>query len=180
MKRLRRKSMQQRSTVPGRVTIDIAADCSDVSRSPFGEQCHLRVSGAGGGYAIIDYRAPAGFGPARHVHHREDEVIHLLEGEIAVWTPERSFTMAAGDVTLLPKDVAHTWRAFGNGGVHFTVTVVPGGFERFFSMAEERGLAATDHGGLTAVAQELGLDVIGPPLTDEDVARIVAEDGRRQ
>jgi quercetin dioxygenase-like cupin family protein len=172
--------MQQRSTVPGQLGIDAAADCSDVSRSPFGERSHLRVSGAGGAFAIFDYRAPAGFGPVRHTHHREDEIIHLLEGRLAVWTPERRFTVAPGDTILLPKDMPHTWRGFGDADTHFTATVIPGGFERFFFIVEERGLAATDHAGLTAAAQELGLDIIGPPLTDEEVAQIVAQDGKRK
>jgi quercetin dioxygenase-like cupin family protein len=165
--------MQQHSTLPGQLAIDMAADCQDVSRSPFGEECHLRVSGPDGAYSIFDYRAPAGFGPVRHVHVHHDEVIELLEGRIAVWTPERCFTMAAGDVALLPRDVPHAWRAFGDGGVHFTGTVVPGGFERFFSIVERRGLAATDHDGLTAAAEEAGLKVTGPPLADAEVAQII-------
>jgi len=87
--------------------------------------------------------------------------------------------MSPGDVVLLPKDVPHAWRAFGGGSVHFTVTLVPGGFERFFSIVEARGIAATDHAGLTAAAGEVDLYDIGPPLSDEEVARIVAEDGQR-
>jgi len=155
--------MQQNLAVPGTLVLDAAAACSDVSRSPFGEECHLRVRGTDGAYSIVDYRAPAGFGPARHTHRREDEIIQLLEGRIVVWTPQRGFTMSPGDVVLLPKDVQHAWRAFGGGSVHFTVTLVPGGFA-----------------GLTAAAGEVDLYDIGPPLSDEEVARIVAEDRQRE
>lgn len=170
--------MQRRSTAPGELCLDAAADCADVSRSPFAEKCHLRVSGRDGAYSIFDYRAPAGFGPARHTHRLDDEIIHLLEGRIVVWTPERCFTMAGGDMTLLPKRLPHTWRAFGDEGVHFTATVVPGGFERFFSLTEQRGVAVTDHDGLGAAAREAGVDPIGPPLSDDEVARIVAGETR--
>src|SRR5205085_8051513 len=119
------------------------------------------------------YRAPAGFGPPRHVHRHADETIHLLGGRIVVWTPRRCFTMAAGDMTLLPRRTPHTWRAYGNEGVHFTVIMVPGGFERFFSLAEERRLTVADHDGLGAAAREAGVDPLGPPLSDDEVAQIV-------
>lgn len=166
--------MQQQSTVPGHLGLDLARDCSDVSRSPFSEECHLRVSGTDSAYSIFDYRAPAGFGPVRHIHRLDDEIIHLLEGRIAVWTPELCFSMAEGDMTLLPKGMPHTWRAFGTEGVHFTVTVVPGGFERFFSLTEERGVTTADHNGLGAAAREAGVDPVGPPLSDDEVAQIAA------
>ena len=70
--------MQQNLAVPGTLVLDAAAACGDVSRSPFGEECHLRVRGTDGAYSIVDYRAPAGFGPARHTHRRVDEIIQLL------------------------------------------------------------------------------------------------------
>jgi quercetin dioxygenase-like cupin family protein len=170
--------MQRQSTTPGELGLDAAHDCADVSRRPFGEECHLRVGGSDSAYSIFDYHAPAGFGPARHTHRFGDEIIHLLEGRIVVWTPERCFTMAGGDMTLLPKGTPHTWRAFGNEGVHFTVTVVPGGFERFFSLTEQRGVTTTDHDGLGAAAREAGVDPTGPPLSDDEVAQIVAGKAR--
>ena len=105
--------MQQSLAVPGTLVMDAAVACGDASRSPLGEECHLRVRGTNGTYSIVDYRAPAGFGPARHTHRREDEIIQLLEGRIVVWTPQRGFTMSPGDVVLLPKEVPHAWRAFG-------------------------------------------------------------------
>jgi len=100
--------MQQNLAVPGTLVLDAAAACGDVSRSPFGEECHLRVRGTDGAYSIVDYRAPAGFGPARHTHRREDEIIQLLEGRIAVWTQQRGFTMSPGDLVVSPKTASVT------------------------------------------------------------------------
>jgi len=60
------------------------------------------------------------------------------------------------------------------------VTLVSGGCERFLSIVDARGIAATDHAGLTAAAGEVDLYDIGPPLSDEEVARIVAEDRQRE
>jgi len=80
----------------------------------------------------LDYRAPASFGVVRHLHHREDEVLHLVEGQIAVWMPDRCLTMTPGDLVFLPKEVEHAWRAYGEKSVRMNVTVSPGGFEHFF------------------------------------------------
>jgi uncharacterized cupin superfamily protein len=86
------------------VSIDRAASSGIVSRTSWGEQSRIRIGPAdsGGQLTILDYRAPAGFGPPRHLHHREDEVIELIEGQAVVWTPNLSFVLAPGDLVLLP------------------------------------------------------------------------------
>src|SRR5258708_1103692 len=73
-----------------------------VPMAPFAES-HIRVAPEArhGQLAILDYRAPAGFGPPRHLHQRDDEVIELVEGQVVVWTSERSLVLAPGDLVLL-------------------------------------------------------------------------------
>jgi hypothetical protein len=56
-----------------------------------------------------------------------------------------------------------------------TVTVTPSGFERFFQEIERRHLLASDVAELRAVAGDVGMDILGPPLSDEEVRRIIAE-----
>ena len=98
------------SPSPRPVAIDRASSAAMVSRTSWGEESHIRVGpeASGGQLTILDYRAPAGFGPPRHLHQQEDEVIELVEGQVVVWTPERSFVLAPGDLVLLPKHVPHT------------------------------------------------------------------------
>jgi mannose-6-phosphate isomerase-like protein (cupin superfamily) len=161
------------------ILIDRAASSGIVSRTSWGEESHIRVGAAdsGGQFTILDYHAPARFGPPRHVHHREDEVIALIEGHAVVWTPDLSFVLAPGDLVLLPKLGPHTWRAYGPTGVHFTATLTPSGFERFFQEIEERRLLATDVAELREVAASVAIDILGPPLSDEEVHQIITEAG---
>jgi mannose-6-phosphate isomerase-like protein (cupin superfamily) len=159
------------------VLIDRAAASGIVSRTSWGEESHVRIGPAdsGGQLTILDYHAPACFGPPRHLHHRDDEIIALIEGHAVVWTPNLSFVLAPGDLVLLPKLGPHTWRAYGPNGIHFTATLSPSGFERFFQEIEKRRLVAADAAGLRAVAADVGVDILGPPLNDEEVHQIIAE-----
>jgi quercetin dioxygenase-like cupin family protein len=161
------------------VAIDRASSAAMVSRTSWGEESHIRVGpeASGGQLTILDYRAPAGFGPPRHLHQRDDEVIELVEGQVVVWTPERSLVLAPGDLVLLPKHVPHTWRAYGAEPIRFTVTFTPSGFERFFPDIERLGLVITDVPELTSVAGDAGMEILGPPLSDEEVRQIIAEAG---
>jgi mannose-6-phosphate isomerase-like protein (cupin superfamily) len=165
------------SIVSRPVQIDRAASSRIVSRTSWGEESRIRLGPAdsGGQLTILDYHAPAGFGPPRHLHHREDEVFELIEGQAVVWTPDLSFVLAPGDLVLLPKLGPHTWRAYGPQGIRFTVTFTPSGFERFFQDIERRRLLATDVAELRAVAADVGMDILGSPLSDEEVRLIIAE-----
>jgi len=78
-------------------------------------------------------------------------------------------------LVLLPKLGPHTWRAYGPKSIRFTVTFTPSGFERFFQDIERRRLLAADVAELRAVAGEVGMDILGPPLSDEEVRQIIAE-----
>jgi hypothetical protein len=78
-----------------------------------------------------------------------------------------------GDMVLLPKGQAHTWRAYGEDPVRLQVTVMPGEFETFFERIVQRNLTLSDAPGLAEVAAASGMDILGPPLNDEEVAAIV-------
>ena len=74
---------------------------------------------------------------------------------------------------MLPKVMPHTWRAYGDDPIRFQVTVTPGEFETFFERIVERKLTLADQAELVEVASAAGMDIIGPPLSDEEVAAIV-------
>jgi mannose-6-phosphate isomerase-like protein (cupin superfamily) len=126
-----------------------------------------------GRLAVLFYRAPAGFGPPRHLHRQDDEIFLIEQGAIALWTPHECRTAGPGDVVMLPKVMPHTWRAYGDDPIRFQVTVTPGEFEIFFERIAERNLTLADRAELAEVASAAGMDIVGPPLSDEEVAAIV-------
>src|SRR5258708_6117147 len=88
-------------------------------------------------------------------------------------TPHECRTAGPGDVVMLPKVMPHTWRAYGDDPIRFQVTVTPGEFETFFERIVERKLTLADQAELVEVASAAGMDIIGLPLSDEEVAAIV-------
>jgi mannose-6-phosphate isomerase-like protein (cupin superfamily) len=163
------------SSVLGPLLVDSPTDVGFATTS-WGEhaRARLRVTQTDGRLALLVYECPPGFGPVRHVHREDDEILLIERGAIAVWTPHECRTAEAGDVVMLPKGVPHTWRSYGEERVRFQVIVTPGEFEPFFERIVERNLTLADRAELVAVSSEAGMDVIGPALSDEEVATIRA------
>ena len=128
-------------------------------------------------FCILDYRAPAGFGPPRHLHYIQDEVFEVREGTIAVWSADFSGVLHAGDIISLPSGVPHAWKSIDDHPVHLTVFVTPGGpggFKEFFPTIQRRNLTVTDIPDLIAAAEIGGMQITGPPLADDEVKRLKA------
>jgi mannose-6-phosphate isomerase-like protein (cupin superfamily) len=161
-------------TAPRRLLVDSPSD-SGFATTSWGEQARprLRAAETEGRLAVLFYRAPAGFGPPRHLHRQDDEILLIEQGAIALWTPHECRTAGPGDVVMLPKVMPHTWRAYGDDPIRFQVTVTPGEFETFFERIVERNLTLADQAELVQVASAAGMDIVGPPLSDEEVAAIV-------
>jgi hypothetical protein len=89
------------------------------------------------------------------------------------WTPQRSWVLSIGDVIHLPRGVPHAWRAIGTEPIRLTVTVTHSEFEGFFPEIESRGLRIANTVDLTDIAAKAGIEILGPPLSDGDVAAIM-------
>ncbi|WP_292656634.1 cupin domain-containing protein [Mesorhizobium sp.] len=53
--------------------------------------------------------------PPVHVHHNEDEVIHVIEGGYEFWLDGEVVPVAAGASIFLPRGVPHTFRVISPG-----------------------------------------------------------------
>ena len=68
------------------------------------------------GVSVIDSAAPYGDSPPLHVHHAEDEVFHVLEGELRLRVGEEDLELRAGETALAPQGLPHTYRVESLGG----------------------------------------------------------------
>ncbi|QHS55006.1 cupin domain-containing protein [Mucilaginibacter sp. 14171R-50] len=126
----------------------------------------VKVSGSDtdGQLAIFEQTSLSqGKGTPLHVHHSQDEIFQVLEGEYQFKVGEDQFRLKAGDSIFLPMKVPHAWTQASARG-KMTVTLQPAGkLENFFV-----SVAALDHEPSHAEMAKLFADnemqVVGPPL----------------
>ena len=73
---------------------------------------------------------------------------------------------------MLPRGQIHTFQNVGAATGPLLTIIAPAGFERFFEIVAERGLSENDDDQIAAVAAEFGLEIVGPPPS-EDMASAV-------
>lgn len=78
-----------------------------------------------------------------HVHEREDELFHILEGEHVFECGDDRFEVGPGDFLALPRGVQHAHRRVVPGAGRFLVITCPGGFDGFFRMLADADRAGT-------------------------------------
>jgi len=80
----------------------------------FTMQIHLSGVQTGDEFSLIGATMPPGGDGGLHMHTREDESVHLLEGCLDVTIGEETFTMQAGQTYFAPRNIPHRLRNIGN------------------------------------------------------------------
>jgi len=134
----------------------------------------IHVSGdeTGGRYTLVEVHGPEGDMPPLHVHHAEDEVFHVLDGDVTLFLPGREVRLAAGDTFRAPQDVPHTYRV-ESPSARWLVFCSPARFDGFVRAVSEPAPAAElpprgrpfDPEAFAATAAEYGIELLGPPGT---------------
>jgi len=139
-----------------------------------GTLTRIKVSGdqTSGEYSIVDHLAPSGWESPYHVHHAEDELFHIGEGEIEVcYGTDGTSRLHAGpqDTVMLPRDVPHGFRVVSDEPCRMLIHTTPAGFDEFVAAAgqpAERLVipepAEPNVEGLSAVAEEYDIGILGP------------------
>jgi quercetin dioxygenase-like cupin family protein len=118
---------------------------------------------SGGIVGLFEATVPAAGGPPVHIHHKEDEVIHVLEGDYEFWIDGQTGPVHAGDSVFLPRGVPHTFRVLGERPGRNLTILVPGGLEEFFVEAAAADLRdPTQMAAVAALAARYGIEFRGP------------------
>jgi quercetin dioxygenase-like cupin family protein len=125
----------------------------------------LAPEATGGRISIVDSTSPAGSGPPRHVHEREDELFVVLTGQCEFWLEGQRFVSGPGETAFVPRGANHTFRVIGDVPSRHLLILTPGGFEGFFAdMARGRFRIPEDMAEIEASARAHHLKFTGPPL----------------
>jgi quercetin dioxygenase-like cupin family protein len=117
-------------------------------------------------YFIVEV-APRG-GPPLHVHHKQEETIHVLKGRFKIRIGEDTFVCEEGGFAYLPSGVPHAFLNLTDEPGEVTVVYTPGGGHRFY---EELGPAirggTSDRAAIATIFEKHGMTLLGPPLSQD-------------
>ena len=112
--------------------------------------------------------AARGEGPPLHVHVHEDELVYVVEGCLLFRLDGALHEMPAGSFVFIPRGVAHTWQAAGDGPTRFLFAFTPAapGMERFFERSAELPDDSRGREAFPRFATDAGMEVLGAPLAE--------------
>ena len=87
----------------------------------------------GGAFFLAEMSVPPGGGPPLHLHHREDESFHILEGTLTVRVGDDTISASPGDFAFLPRGIAHSFKNNGDVTAKALVLITPAGLENYFA-----------------------------------------------
>ncbi|ETZ23129.1 cupin domain-containing protein [Pedobacter sp. V48] len=126
----------------------------------------VKVSGTdtGGNLAVFEQTSVSqGKGTPLHIHHLQDEMFYVLEGEYFFKVGDDKFHLATGDSIFLPMKVPHAWTQISEKGKMTVIFQPAGKMENFFVT-----LAGLDHvpdrEEMVKLFADHEMQIVGPPL----------------
>lgn len=119
----------------------------------------LTTAQTGGAFYLCEAIFAPESGSPLHIHHYEDEVIHVLEGAIDIRLDEKKLHAPVGGIIHLPKNIPHALQNPWKTPLRIMVFAIPGGLENYFDEVE----AALENNALdgethTKISRKYGLE----------------------
>lgn len=124
-----------------------------------------------GQFALIEIVGRKGNVPPPHIHHCEDEIFYVLEGELAVLVGDRTIKGVPGTMVFLPRNVQHSF-TIESEQARMLVLLAPAGFEGWFNelsvpapammLPPATEVAYGDVQKMLAIAPRYGLEFVLP------------------
>ena len=99
---------------------------------------HVGGEQTGGRFCMVEFLQPPDEWTPLHVHRDSDQTQYVLEGELTLYLPDRSFVLGPGQCANTPRNVPHTEHVTSAG-------------------------PAPDVERLAAIAAEHRIELLGPP-----------------
>jgi quercetin dioxygenase-like cupin family protein len=105
-------------------------------------------------------------GPPLHVHHEQDEALHVVSGRFNVRIGDQEHKLEPGGFAYLPAGLPHAFLNLTDQPAEVIIVFAPGGGHRFFA---ELGPAARagerDREEIAEIFERHGMTLLGPPLS---------------
>jgi mannose-6-phosphate isomerase-like protein (cupin superfamily) len=120
-----------------------------------------------GGLSVAEITSLHKGGPARHLHHEQEEWFYVVEGAYVIEVGDERYELGPGDSVLAPRKVEHVWAHVGEGTGRLIVALQPAGeIEAFFDELAKLG-SSPKREELRRAFSSHGLELTGPPLSIE-------------
>ena len=117
-------------------------------------------------YFIVQV-APKG-GPPLHVHHKQEETIHVLKGRYKIRIGDEMYYCEEGGFAYLPSKVPHAFLNLTDETGEIIVVYTPGGGHKFY---EEFGPVSRnspmDRQVIAALFEKYDMTLLGAPLSPD-------------
>ena len=125
----------------------------------------LRGNHTDGRVMIMEGEILVGEGPPLHIHHREDEYFHVLEGELEFQIGEEKIHGTAGTWIYAPRYIKHTYRNVNSTGARLEFVFQPAGIEFYFEEVSKVIVAQEPdwEDQAAAVARKYDIELLGVP-----------------
>ncbi len=116
-----------------------------------------------GKLTVFEYTGNVRGGPPLHIHHKQDEIFFIVEGEYTFKVGEDIHYLKRGDTIFLPRKVPHAFTQTSDKGKMYFMFQPSGKMEDYFrKLATFKGQPTPEEGAKLFADYEM--KVVGPPL----------------
>lgn len=132
-----------------------------------GRDLVFKVTGddTGGAFDYFVVEVAPHSGPPLHVHHRQEETLHVLSGRFKVRSGDDEHILERGGFAFMPSGLPHAFLNLTDDPAEAIVVYTPGGGHSFY---EELGPltrnGAPDPSDVAACFERHDMSLLGPPL----------------
>jgi quercetin dioxygenase-like cupin family protein len=125
----------------------------------------LRANQTGGRLTLMEGVLLPGEGPPIHIHSREDESFHVLEGELQFQIGDTYITAKPGEWIYAPVGIKHTFRNVNSTNARLEFVFTPGGIEHYFEEVSQVFIDKPANWSDIAnqIALKYGIQMLGTP-----------------
>ena len=127
---------------------------------------NLKVSSedTDGGFCAFESIGNAKIGPPLHIHHKQDELFMVKEGEFTIMVGNETFKLKPGDTLLAPRKLPHAFVQTSEGISKLIVLFQPAGKMEEFFIEMGKLTGPTDRDKFQKLFRDHGMEIVGPPL----------------
>jgi quercetin 2,3-dioxygenase len=116
-----------------------------------------------GKLTVFEYTGNVKGGPPLHIHHKQDEIFFIVEGEYTFKVGEDIHYLKSGDTIFLPRKVPHAFTQTSDKGKMYFMFQPSGKMEDYFrKLATFKGRPTPEEGAKLFADHDM--KVVGPPL----------------